>query len=132
MSSEQFDLEDQQEIEQQETEDEKFSKEVYKKLKSQKQYQKAIQEEAEKLEKTKHKAKFTRRDNENCYICDNCGQVYKADKGTLIYNKKGEFAYCDSCLKILYPNYRRVSLFGAIKKTDYRDNHCDTAYSKGF
>lgn len=134
MTQEQYDLEEQQDFEEEDdsSAEVRLSKELYKVLKSKKQYQKALQKEQSRRQRAKHKATFTRKDNENCYICDNCGKTYKANKGTLIYKLEGEFAYCDACLKVLYPNYHRVDLVGSIKKTDFRDNHCDTWYNKGF
>lgn len=128
-------LEDEQDFETEEQE-ELISKDVYKRLKQEKQYNKYLQQEQKEKEKLQHKAKFTRKNNENCYICDNCGKIYPEQDGVLMYRKQdsryGEFAYCDDCLKKLYPNYKKVKLFGMIKKTDYRDNHCDLQYSKGF
>lgn len=121
---EQYDLEEQQEDEQFTVEeDEGPSNEVKQYLREQKLYEKQ-----KKKEESKHRAKFTRLNNQNGYICDRCGQPYIQENGSLIYSKDGEFAYCRDCLKVLYPNYRPIKLTGTVNKLDYRSNHCDTQY----
>ena len=123
-----YDLEEQQEEEQFKIEeDETPSKSINKFLREQRQYEKLNQKK-----ETKHKAKFTRQDNQNCYVCDNCGKVYKEEYGSLMYSSKGEFAYCKDCLKELYPNYKPIKLATTTKKIDFMSNHADVAYSKGF
>ena len=122
--SEQYDLEEQQEPEQFIEEDsEELSSKAKRFLREQKLYDKLTAKE-----ESKHKAKFTRIDNQNGYICDHCGKPYIQEFGTLIYNCKGEFAYCKDCLKELYPNYKHVRLIGTINKLDYRSNHSDLQY----
>ena len=123
-----YDLEDQQEEEQFKIdEDEAPSKSISKFLREQKRYEKLNQKKD-----NKHKAKFTRQDNQNCYVCDNCGTVYKEETGALMYKAAGEFAYCSNCLKELYPNYKLMKLSTTLKKTDFMSNHADVRYSKGF
>ena len=123
-----YDLEEQQEEEQFIVEDNDApSKSINKFLREQKRYEKLNQKK-----EAKHKAKFTRQDHQNCYVCDNCGKTYKEEYGALIYKHSGEFAYCKDCLKELYPNYKPIKLATTIKKTDFMSNHADVAYSKGF
>lgn len=122
-----FDLEEQQEPEQFSVEqDDKPSKEVRKLIREQKK-----KEKANKKVEEKHRAKFTRVNHQNCYICDNCGKAYKEEEGTLMYNMSGEYAYCKECLKLLYPNYKICRLAGTHKKTDLLSNHADTQYFSG-
>lgn len=121
---EQYDLEEQQEDEQFTIDEEDGpSSEVKQRLRELKLYEKQ-----KKKEESKHRATFTRIDNQNGYICDRCGQPYIQEHGSLIYSNKGEFAYCKECLKVLYPNYRHIKLAGTVNKLDYRSNHCDTQY----
>lgn len=128
-----FDIEDQQEPEQFTAEelDDKPSKEVYKQLKEQKKREKFYASKNKK-EEVKHKARFTRVDNLNSYICDHCGKTYPEEKGSLIYKASGEYAYCVECLKELYPNYKPIKLAGLQKKTEYLSNNFETLYNKGF
>lgn len=122
--SEQYDLEEQQEEEQFTLEeDEGPSSEVRRYLKEQKLYEKQKQKDI-----VKHKAKFTRLNNQNGYICDNCGKPHIQEDGSLIYNKNGEFSYCKDCLKILYPTYKHIKLVGTLNKLDYCSNHYDVQY----
>lgn len=120
----QYDLEEQQEPEQfVEEEQGELSAKAKRFIKEQKLYEKL-----KAKEDTKHKAKFVRVDNQNGYLCNNCGKPYLQENGSLIYNKNGEFAYCKECLKQLYPNYKPIKLIGTINKLDFRSNHCDTQY----
>ena len=125
-----FDLEEQQEPEQFLEEDSgPPSKEVYKILKEQKK-----QEELHnKRLKEKHKAVFHHINNINHYVCDHCKHPFQEkDGGHLIYKASGEYAYCNACLKELYPNYKPIHLTTTMSKLDRLSNHADTAYSKGF
>ena len=125
-----YDLQEQQEAEQFESEDtsaEPLSKEVYQYLRDKKKYE-AYNAKLNKKKETKHKATFTRVDNQNSYICDNCGKAYREDEGKLIYKREGEFAYCKECYKKLYPNMKFIKLTSTIKKSDFMSNHCDTDY----
>lgn len=144
-----YDLEEQQEPEQfiEEKDDASLSKEVYNKLKQEKKYEllkakkqehkRKIQEKIQlmhnkKLE-SKHKPTFHRINNENHYVCDNCGEPFKEKVGgSLITNNKGEFAYCKKCMKDLYPTYKPVFIANTMSKTDFFSNHADLKYSKGF
>lgn len=122
------DLEEQMEPEQFVPDDsaDKPLKEVYKFLKQQKKYEKL-----NKKQEAKHKATFHRINNANHYTCDKCGENYPEYEGSLIYNNKGEFAYCSKCLKELYPNYRKVHLATRVSKTDLLNNHWETKYNNG-
>lgn len=123
-----YDLEEQQQEEQFKVEEEEApSKNINKFLREQRQYEKLNQKK-----ESKHKAKFTRQNNQNCYVCDNCGKIYNEENGSLMYSSKGEFAYCKACLKELYPNYKHIKLATTIKKTELFSNHADVQYSKGF
>ena len=127
-----FDLEEQLEPEQfTEDSDDRPSKEVYKQLREQKRRE-AYYEKHNKAVQQKHKARFTRQNNLNHYICDRCGEVFEEGKGSLMYKSEGEFAYCAACTKELYPNYKPIRLFGTKSKSDFMSNHYDTKYFKGF
>lgn len=105
-----------------------ISRDVRKKL----SMQKKIQKYNDKLE-SKHKAVFHRINNENFYTCDNCNTNFKeAIGGKLMYNKDGEFAYCNECVKKLYLNYKPVFLANTKSKTKLLSNNFETQYSKGF
>lgn len=122
--TETVDLEEQQEPEQFVVEDNtEMSREVKQHLREQKAYEKL-----KKKEEQKHKARFSRKDNMNGYLCDRCGNHFAEEDGSLIYKKEGEFAYCKECLKVLYPNHTFIKLLGSSKKLDFRSNHYDTKY----
>ena len=122
--TEQYDLEEQQEPEQfVEENSEELSSKARQFIREQKLY-----ERLKKKEDDKHKARFARQDNQNGYICDNCGKFHIQEEGSLIYKREGEFAYCKECLKQLYPNYTPIKLVGSINKLDFRSNHSDTQY----
>lgn len=127
-----YDLEEQTEPEQftEETEDTP-SKEVYKRLREQKKAQKHY-EALNKKKATKHKAVFHRVNNQNHYVCDHCGKTIQEELGKLMYNAKGEFFYCNECIKELYPNYKPVTLITTMSKTSFMSNNFETKYSKGF
>lgn len=129
-----YDLDEQMEEEQFVAEDldEKPSKEVYRQLKEQKKREAYYEKQNKKNAVEKHRARFTRQNNLNHYICDRCGEIFEEGKGSLMYNSKGEFAYCATCTKELYPNYRPIRLFGTKSKSDFMSNHYDTKYFKGF
>ena len=125
-----FDLEDQQEPEQFQEEDSgPPSKEVYKILKEQKRQEKLHNQR----QKEKHKATFHRINNINHYVCDHCNTPFEEKNGGhLMYNASGEYAYCNKCLKELYPNYKPIHLTTTMSKLDHFSNHADLKYSKGF
>ena len=106
------------------------SKEAYKVLKAQKKLD-AIRNKSNATKEEKHKAKFHRLDNMNHYECDNCGQIFKEEEGSLMYKATGEFAYCPKCLKELYPDYKKVKLATAMSKTKLLSNNWDTKYFNG-
>ena len=56
----------------------------------------------------KHQISIVIRGNNIYHKCDECGELILADKTTKITKGSGEFAYCESCMKKLYPNYRKV------------------------
>lgn len=125
---EEYDLEEQTQKEQFAEEDLGLpSKEARKQLKELEQYEKQI-EKQNKLLKSKKVARLIRQNNMNYYECDNCGELFQEDVGSLIHKKEGEFAYCSNCLKILYPKYKKVHLFNSVKKSDFLNNHNDTQY----
>lgn len=130
-----FDLEDQQEPEQfiaEDTSEQRKSKEVTKLLRERKQYE-SYQQKHNKTQQQKHKATFHRINNINHYVCDKCGKPFpERQGGSLIYNRNGEFAYCYSCLKELYPNYKPIHLTTTISKSKLLSNNFEEQYSKGF
>lgn len=128
-----YDLEDQQESEQfvEDSREDKPSKEAAKFLKEQKRALKHY-EQLDKKQASKHKATFHRIDNQNHYVCDNCGTTYPEEKGALMYNAKGEYAYCSNCLKELYPNYKPIKLSTTLSKTRFMSNNFESQYNKGF
>lgn len=121
---ENFDLEEQQQEEQfKEDNTQEPSNKVKSYLREKRLYEKQYHKEI-----IKHKARFTRINNQNGYVCDHCGKPYPQEDGTLMYKKDGEYAYCKDCLKILYPNYRHIKMAGTINKLDFRSNHYDVKY----
>lgn len=127
-----YDLDEQMEPEQfTEDLDDTPSKEVYHKLREQKRAQK-LYEIQNKKTANKHKAVFHRINNQNHYVCDNCGKTVKESNGSLIYSAKGEHFYCSDCLKELYPDYRPIKLSTTVSKTSYMSNNFESQYNKGF
>ena len=56
------------------------------------------------------------------YVCDECGTRFETDKGTKISKgQKGDYAYCDECMKKLYPNYRKISFTNPMNECMKRD-----------
>ena len=140
MAEDLFDEQEPEEFEL-EQESEKLDKSIYKHLKEQKAFDKLYNEKRLQLEKKRHRAKFTRVDNENHDICDNCGSTFKeGEDGSIVYGKDktsnskdyGEYAYCNDCMKQLYPEYKKVVLAASAKRSDFLSNHADVSYSKGF
>lgn len=127
-----YDLDEQMEPEQFTADlDDTPSKEVYRKLREQKRAQK-LYEVQNKKAANKHKAVFHRINNQNHYVCDNCGKTVKESNGSLIYSAKGEHFYCSDCLKELYPDYRPIKLSTTVSKTSYMSNNFESQYNKGF
>ena len=127
-----YDLDEQMEPEQFTEEDDLTpSKDVYRKLREQRRAQKYYEAKNKKTV-TKHKAVFHRIDNQNHYVCDNCGKTVKEIEGSLMYSAKGEHFYCLDCLKELYPNYRPIKLSTTVSKTSFMSNNFESQYNKGF
>ena len=127
-----YDLDEQMEPEQFTEEDDLTpSKDVYRKLREQRRAQKYYEAKNKKIA-AKHKAVFHRIDNQNHYVCDNCGKTTKETEGSLMYSAKGEHFYCSDCLKELYPNYRPIKLSTTVSKTSFMSNNFESQYNKGF
>ena len=59
--------------------------------------------------KEKHNITLIVRGNQNYIVCDRCGkEVKEEDAMKSSSGKERNYAYCEECAKILYPNYRKI------------------------
>lgn len=80
-----------------------------------------------------HSVKSFIRGNEIFFVCDGCGKEFKQSEITKINSgKTREYAYCEACMKVKYPKYKKISFYNPnpVMNTIMRDSLARKEYGK--